>query len=579
MDSSRPKYETWLYAIAFLLALGLRVARLGAFPLTDAEAVPALQALQIARGTPSLIGPNSAYALLTGLLFFVTESSNFLARFVPALAGAFLVFLPLLFKRQLGPLPAALLAVFLAVDPGLLALSRQAGSAILAVAFLLFAWGFWERGSWITAGILAALAALSGPAVWAGVLGLALTWAILQSMERGGASKEAKEEDLPEAGEASAPEVPAQRPAWRTALTAFAVTLVLFGTVIFLVPGGLNGALDALVQYIRGWVVPSSVPGRLVFFSLFLYQPLTVLLALVGLVRGLIAGDRLTIRLAVWMLVALLLAVFYPSHQVHDVVWALVPLSALAALELSRHVEVEAQERLEVGGVALLTVLVLAFAWLDLANLPWSAGNQSQTNLRIWLFFGALFLLVVSLLLVAVGWSARTARLGAVWGVTFFLTLFMVSGALAAGRLRDGYTSELWDAGPYPVHAGLLEASVSDLSQWGKGEVDAVPVIIFPNDLPAARWALRSRSVSVVNSLDPAAAPPILVTPFIENPAVGAAYRGQDFSWNQSPNWAAALPGDWLKWVTQREMPQSYETIMLWVRDDLFLDSPSRQLP
>lgn len=573
MESSRPKYEIWLYAAAFLLALALRVARLGAFPLPDAEALPALQAVQIAQGAPSLIGPNSAYALLTGLLFFVTESSNFYARLVPALAGAFLVLLPLLFKRHLGPLPAALLALFLAVDPGLLALSRQAGSSILAVTFLLFAWGFWERGSRIKAGILAAAAVLSGPTVWAGILGLALTWAILQSMERG-PSKSAKREASP------GPDVPAPAASpWKTTLTAFAVTLVLFGTMIFLVPGGLNGALDGLAAYLRGWTVVSDVPGRLVFFSLFLYQPLTVLLALVGLVRGLLAGDRLTIRLAVWLLAALLLAVFHPSRQVHDLVWALIPLSALAALELAHHVGIEREERLEVGGVFLLTTLVLTFAWLDLTSLPWNAGNEGQTNLRIWLFFGALFLLVVSLLLVAVGWSLRTARLGAVWGLTFFLGLYTISGALAAGRLRAGYTSEMWDAGPYPVHASLLERSVSDLSQWGLGEVDAAAITLFPNDFPAAHWALRSHSISVVDGLDPAAAPTMLVTPLVNNPALGAAYRGQDFSWNQSPDWQAALPGDWLKWITQRSMPQHYETIMLWVRDDLFLDSPSRQHP
>ena len=578
MDSSRPNRVLWLFGLAFLLALALRVIRLGAFPLTDTEALPALQALQIAQGARPLIGPNSAYALLAGFLFFVFESSNFLARLAPALAGAFLVFLPLLFRRYLSPLAALVLAFFLAVDPGLLALSRQAGSSILAVTSLLFALGFFQARAWKRAGAFAALAALGGPAVWAGALGLVLTWAVLQSM--GGTSKDEEAEETEEPEEPKEPQYEEKvAPPWKTILAAFAVTFILFGTVIFLVPGGLNGGLDALVQYGRGWLRPSGVSSRLVFFSLFIYQPLTVLLALIGLVRGLIARDRQTLVLGVWLLVALLLAIFYPARQVHDVVWALIPLSALAAVELARHFEIEPEERLEVGGVILLTVLVLAFAWLDLAGITWNAGIPAQANLRVWLFFGALFLLVVSLLLVAVGWSARTARLGAVWGVTIFLGLVTISAALAAGRLRVNYTSELWASGPYPVQVDLLTSSASDLSQWGMGEVDAAPVTFYPSDFPAARWALRTHAVSVVTGLDPASTPAMLVTPYINDPGLSAPYRGQDFTWNQTPNWDAALPGDWLKWMVLREMPQNYETIMLWVRDDLFLDSPTRSLP
>ena len=565
MDPSRPKYELWLYGLAFLLAAGLRLARLGDFPLSDAEAIPALQALEIAQGGRPLIGPNSAYALLSGLIFFITEGSNFTARLVPALAGTFLVLAPLLFRRHLGAVPAALLSVFLAIDPGLLAISRQAGSSILAISFLVFAWGFFDLRAWRRTGFFAALALLSGPAVWAGALGLALAWAISQSMDRG-APKEAEEA-------ASA------RPAWKTLLAAFAITLVAFGTMLFIVPGGLNGALSGLVEYVRGWVTLSETPGRLVLFSLPLYQPLGLLFALLALGRGLRSGHRLTVRLGVWLLVALLLAVFYPFHQVQDVAWALLPLYALAALELARHVDMEPEERLEVAGVVLLMQLVLVFAWMDIASLPWNAGNASQSNLRVWLLFGALFLLVVSLLLVAVGWSARTARLGAVWGMTIFLAFFTVSSALAAGRIRAGYTAELWASGPYPVHAELLTASVSDLSQWGLGQVDAAPVTFYLQDYPSARWALRGREIRMAQTLDPASSPPILVTPFIDNPGLAAPYRGQDFTWNESPVWTTALPADWLRWVVLRDMPQNFETLMLWVRDDYFLDSPARNYP
>jgi len=583
-----------LYGLAFLLALALRLIRLGAFPLTDTEAASALQALQVAQGARPLVGPNSAYVLLTGIFFFLFESSNFLARFVPALAGAFLVFVPLLFRGRLKPTVALVLAFFLAVDTGLLALSRQAGSSILAVTFLLFAWGFWEHRWTRLAGVFAAAAILSGTTLWAGLLGLALSWAILQSLERTPAEKTPQSGDDPDSTTSllsspssatdteppqTAPSTPLTRDSWKPALQAFIVTFVLFGTLVFTAPGGLNGALAALLEYVRGWVAPSNVPGAQVFLSLLFYQPLTVLLALVAIVRGWLGGSRRAIRLSVWMLVALLLAVFYPAHQVHDLVWALIPLSALAALELSRHFDLRSEERVEVGGVIVLTVLILAFAWLDLASIPWTPGPSGETNLRFWLLFGALFLLLISILLVAVGWSLRTARLGAVWGITIFLTLYTLAVGLAAGRLRVNYTSELWGAGPYPTHAKLLASTVADLSEWDMGQVDAVPVTIFNVDSPALRWALRSHAITVVNALDPGAAPPILITPLLNNPGLAASYRGQDFTWGQQPNWDSALSGDWLRWLVQREMPQTYDTILLWARTDLFIDAAHQNAP
>jgi len=580
MDSPRQKREIWIYGAAFALALILRLVRLGAFPLTDPEAAAALQALQVAAGTRPVVGPNSAYVLLTGVFFFLFEASNFVARIVPALAGAFLVFVPTLFRQRLKPRVALILAFFLALDPGLLALSRQAGSSILALVFLLFAWGWWEQRKAWQAGMFAALAFLGGPSLWAGLLGLLLSWAILQSMERSKAVQPEGEKrvDIPPESDGTTPAPPSSL-LWKPALQVFTVTLVLFGTLIFTVPAGLNGVLAAAGEYLQGWLAPSTVPAGHVFLSLLFYQPLSLILALVASIRAWVGGGRRAIRLSVWLLVSLLLAVFYPAHQVHDLVWTLVPLSALAALELSRHFDLRPQERLEMGGVVVLTVLILIFAWLDLAGLPWAPGPSGQSNLRLWLLFGALFLLVISVLLVAVGWSLRTARLGAVWGLTVFLAVYGLSAGLAAGRIRVGYTSELWESGPYPVHAQLLASTVSDLSQWSTGNVDAEPVSIYNLDSAALRWVLRTHQVSLVENLDASSAPPLLVTPLLQDPGLADSYRGQDFTWRQSPAWGSAQASDWLRWIALRDMPQQYETIVLWARNDLFLDASLQTAP
>ena len=82
------KNEGWLYMLAFLLALGLRLIQLGAMPLTDAEAAPALQALHIAQGLKPALSPHPFYILSTSVLFFLYGGgTDFLARLIPALAG------------------------------------------------------------------------------------------------------------------------------------------------------------------------------------------------------------------------------------------------------------------------------------------------------------------------------------------------------------------------------------------------------------------------------------------------------------------------------------------------------------
>jgi hypothetical protein len=36
--------------------------------------------------------------------------------------------------------------------------------------------------------------------------------------------------------------------------------------------------------------------------------------------------------------------------------------------------------------------------------------------------------------------------------------------------------------------------------------------------------------------------------------------------------WDVTLQQDWIRWLALRQMPQSGETIILWVRDNLFLN-------
>jgi hypothetical protein len=565
------KHEGWLYALAFLLAIAMRFIQLGAMPLTDAEAAPALQALHIAQGLKPALDPHPLYILFTSILFFIYGAgTDFLARFFPALMGSLLVFAPLLFADRIKPRSSLILAFFIALDPGMVSLSRQAASPILAVTFLLFAWGFFSQNKASLAGFFAALALLSGPSIWAGILGLSITWAILQAINSRRPSQPAT------------PELQPSREAFilhPSSFIPFIATFLIAGTLFFIAPNGLSAALASIPGYIKTWLTDSNVPAGRLFFSLLIYQPFGFLLAVIAIIRGWRTGSCRIIPLSVWFLVALLLAIFVPSRQLTDLAWVLIPLWAMAALELTRNVDVFIEERNEVAGVVFLTAFIWTFAWLDFSGLVWLPVDSREYIMRFWLLIGSLFLLVMSLLLVAAGWSIRIARIGGIWGLALAFGVLGFGGALGVAGLRGQTFPELWWPANIPAHADLLESTVSDMSQWGLGNDYAAPVMIVGVDSPALEWTLREHQVFIVKSLDISSAPYFVITPLQDDPVLASAYRGQDFTWRQTPLWSPTLPQDWIRWVSLRQMPQTGETIILWARDDLFLDSVPSTAP
>lgn len=580
MNSSRLKNEGWLFWLAFLIALGFRTIQLGASPLNDSEATLALQALHIAQGKAPLLGPQPGYILFTSILFAIIESTNFMARFVPALVGSTLVFVPYFFRDKIKPLPALILAFFFAVDPGLVALSRQANGTILGVTFLLFAWGMWRHQRAIPAGIFAGLALLSGPSLWAGLLALGLTWVFLQGMESKRTVSDESKIVEPSLGSTSLFTSFELRPA----LLALIVTLLFGGTLFFFSPNGLSAWLSALPAYLKGWTSASPMtPGRMIF-AFFAYEPLGIFLAVLSLIRGYRTKSRRILRTGLWLGVSLLLAVFY--RQTSELVWAIIPLLTLAALELSRAFNIFAEERVEVGVVVLALMILLAYIWFDVSKIALDPSSQlAATTLPLFgrniqisgapyvILLGAILIIILCVSFVAFGWSVRTAWLGTTWAFVLFLGIYSLAAAWGSSGVRSPNGLELWAPDPAPAQANLLRASVDDVSEFSLGHIDSQPITIMGINSPALEWILQDHEVDVVSELNPQVAPPIVITPLMNDLGLPSAYRGQDFTWRQRPLWEGIKTPDWIRWLVFRQLPRDNEMIILWVRDDLFPDA------
>jgi hypothetical protein len=321
-----------------------------------------------------------------------------------------------------------------------------------------------------------------------------------------------------------------------------------------------------------------------VFLAFLVYEPLGIFLAVLSFVRGYRTMSRRILRLSVWFAVALLLAVFY--RQSSELVWVILPLLALAALELSRALKLVPEERLEVGVVVLALMILLVYIWFDVAKIAVDPRAQlGTTPLPLFgttiqvaaapylVLLGAFLILVLCISFVAFGWSARIAWLGLTWAFVMFLGVYTLASAWGASGYRLPTGVELWRRDPIPAQADLLLATVDDLSEFSLGHVHAQPVTLMGINSPALEWALRHRQVDVVSTLNPQAAPPIVITPRMDDLGLPSAYRGQDFTWRKTPLWGQIMYPDWIRWLVFRQLPAEQETIILWARDDLFPDA------
>lgn len=585
MNTHRLTIEHLLYTIALILALGLRMYNLGATPLTDAEANWALQGLQLVQressGTGLALGPQPGYVVFTGGLFSIFGSPNALARFWPALLGGFLILLPAFFRSDLGRTAALIMAFGLALDPGLVAISRQAGGPMMAVSFGLFALVWWRVQKPVLAGVFGGLALLSGPAILAGALGFVAAFGLVRLfVERTGAR------DGPAGWEMR--DDPASQRAGRLALFSSGAAVLLVGTFFLYSPQGLAAWLGTLPAFLGGWVNPSGVPAIQLLAALVVFQPFVIAFGLIGAITSWTDSSRLffgrsdpfvphqhtILFLVFWALLSLVLALVYPGRQVSDLAWTLIPLWALAALELARHVpeRFSSDEISPVSlGQAVLVFLLLSLFWLTLAGLSRALPGLAAPAVQIGVLSGIIALIVLTAALISLGWSWEVSRRGLVWGLTAVAGVYLLAAAWGAAHQRPNQPQELWSRPPAAGEAAMLVTTLQQLSTWQTGLPHKIDLSVAV-DTPSLRWVLRdfpeARFVSVP-AFDEL--PSVIITRAeAEAPELAAAYRGQDFAWWIYPGWDGALPPDTSRWLTFREAHLQVEQIILWARTDLF---------
>jgi hypothetical protein len=555
MDSKKPNLETAVYCLIFLIALLVRMIGLGQTPLNDFEAVPALQAFAVSQAQETAIGGQPGYVLLTAALFRMMTASDFWARFWPALVGAAIVLVPYLLRSRFPGKTGLIAALFLAIDPALVAISRTAGGASLALVFGLLAAAFMIRKEWIAGGIFLGFAMASGAFFWTGLVlgGIIFVVIRLQSNVK-----------LP---------LPSSGKDWALLGITTSIAAVMGSSGFFFQPSGLSGIGNGLVSFAERWSTASLVSLKTegIVFG-FTYFP-ALILGAAGLIVSKKQHPFLTRVLLTWVIAATLLVVLLPSREINDWVWAALPLWGLASLGIDAFLQkIVESERLVLAAQFTVTVALLIFSGLNLeAYFFNSYGDLTIDRNRL---IGAglpIILLIIVTAFLAWGWSPQTALRGLGLGISVLLVVWDFSaGIKSAGGLVQA-SSIAWKPQPIVVDERLLASQVEELSLWNHGQRQAIDIQVVNYDQPALRWALRNfQNTTWDLSYSQVETPSIIIAPDYQQIGSTTLYRGQGISWAQYPSFDQMNFPQWMRWAFYRQSPVDEIRLILYARNDLF---------
>lgn len=560
MKSSNITIEKLLFIIAVALALGVRLINLGEQPLSDFESEYALKAWHIAQGEDAVIGNQPGYVLTTGALFTLLGSSAFLARFLPALAGSLFLLALYSFRDLIGSKPMLVMAFGLALDPGMVAISRVAGGPMIAISLIFLAIAAWRSFHPVITGILIGLTLLSGPALIKGLFILGISYVLIK-WSLGDRVPKLDWSLLDARFTNISPRI--------VVLISAVIALIIVGTHFFQHPQGLAG-IAAIIDgipipgYSVTWFGTPQISIGRALVTLATLQPLGLFFALVAVVQSWRKREVFGQALVVWLIVSTTIVVIAPGRQLYDLGWIFIPLWALAGKGLSQYLVRDRENETQSLGHASLIFILLVFIWINLSVLSETFSGTQLYTLR-WAIVGiAIAMAVMSSVLVAIGWSTQIARQGLIWGTALALGVYTLAAIWGGGAMDWG--------GKSPQQAALLMDTVSDMSEWHTGRRENIDVV-YQTDAASIEWLLKDYPrARYVEHLSITEMPSMIITVRDDTePAIGAAYSGQSFIWRVYDEWSGFLPPDWLRWISYRKTAIThYDEVILWAKADLF---------
>jgi len=566
-----------LYSFIVILAVVLRFIWLSEFPLSNPEASAALQAAQSTPYASAFFPgayhsvPQPAYEIFTRVLFQIFGAEDIFARLIPALAGILLVLTPLLARKRIGFGHSLLMGFLLTISPIFVTLSRTASgtslSALGLMAFLMAVIGKGEENknsTYLIAGFGLGLALTSGPYIFSASLSIGLgllLWRIIRSRKKmGERAFSTSVEHL------------------RLILWTSVIAVFSFATGIGWSIQGIARFFDSAAYWIRGWSGESPFTGLTYLVIIPAYMPMLILLGIFGAWSSFRERDKLGSLASLVAFVGLLVSLFYPSRQPHDLLWVALPLAYLGSKYLLSIVQNILDRRITpwVLAVSLIFIVLAFMAYLQISStaaqdLPIDIFDAWQVP------FAFLTLMFVIASFFGLGWNWISAKL------SVNLALFCITFILSVSALwRLNFTSqvysakELWRNNVPSQGLRFLVDTVETTSQSSKGVDEGLNVEIIGEAPTYLIWALREYRPQVGSEGGGLAASPIILVKADKPELIlQADYVGQTIAIGEKWGWDSILPPDFLKWWVRRNPPTLTDEWLVLIRQDiaLILDS------
>jgi len=565
MKNFKLTFEFLLFLIIFFFGSFFRLIQLGNLPLSDSEAIITLQALNQIKG--NFVYPHTDQTFLVNVqsvLFSLFGSGNFISRFIPALFGSFLIFIPFLFRNYFNRRAMIILAFWIAISPTMISVSRQVDSTmIFLVSILLFIYFFFNK-SIILSSIFLVLSILCGKIFFMVLFpaGISILYVYLFT------NKEISSHYHDFMNQLRSFE-------WIKFVIFSIIGYALLSTFGFIFPRQLSGIGYGITNYINSWSQIGTITLADLTRGLFFYEFSALIFGLAGVVfllRKFQAGGLFVVGFITINIVQLVLIadknVIYNSLIIF-------PLMVAGAFFINHNYSIDNQNKVKVLIVTFISFSIIVFITLAFMSMMNNTYQTEQENVMRLIFIIAGFGLIIGAGLLA-GWAISWEIAGKSFLYLFLIIflVFTVSSSINASGLRTPYHNEILYQTPIPLDAYLLVSTLEDYSEWNYGEKNSIKVFVLDDQPPSLIWALRDFSNIDFGKLVPMDEKiDVIITSNSYNLERGDSFRGQDFLWISKPDWTNMSSKEFAQWFFTRRAPQdllSQQSTILWIKNSLF---------
>lgn len=556
-----------LFVGVLLIGLIMRFVGLGEQPLTPSEAESAWTAWAFWQPDSTMLAEGSPlYFSLTRLITPIVGFSDGSMRFVPAIFGLGCVLLPWLWRNRLGMIGSMTVALFLAVSPIHVNISRTAGSDTTAVfAILLLLIGVFQfietkRRGWLYTAVTAfALGLSSTPLFYSGLVSLLGAYVIYRAIGL----------PLVDEYEEEAVSLEIEAGMKKTAVI-IGVAVFISATTLFLWnPAGIGTAALLPANWINQFSFDySNVADP--FLSLFRYQPGLVLVGFLAMGWVTWRNHGLGSFFIYWFAMLVILAMLQPGEQSLTLLLTL-PATFLVGIFANTHLS----DSWDINKVLVAcgSFLVLMLVWVNMARFLRIVTFDASDLTNLWIIIFAAVLAVFALFFL-ISFETDFIAQGGLLALLLFFVFYGWGTAWWLGHEGFHDTRERWNHTRTDDEVRVLVAVLDELSrQISNSDYDLD--VLSRVDTAVLRWYLRDYDeLEFTDTISATTNNAVILTPATTELALANDYFGSDYGLlRHQPELVTseAVLLDTLRWWFFQESPTQIpeERVILWVRSDL----------